>query len=322
MKKLIAILMLLPFGIFAQNSEFSNQKVTTIKVVSDSIVRNTDSVYISKIKSPSGRITNLKTSTFSSNSISTNTFSATQANATNANINFLNVGNSAIFNTFYSPLGAVDNLILNSAVNANPLFTDENGKISKESKSQFMSIPAVAFTPEKISPNESIVSNLAIGGIRHILNNGEVEGQSMANDHVFKLMTSLVFPLNNSDQNIIFKNAKICTYDKENSRDLAAVVYEVNSSVGQFPLVVNPKMVLRSVNNNSSYQCFDLKEGFGAEFSVDAANNSYYVGVFPIQAAIKSDEILQDPDLYISSWRTDDNPFLRLVHFIVEFKFQ
>ena len=317
MKKLIVILLFLPFGIFAQNSEISNQKITTIKVVSDSIVRNTDSVYISKIKSPAGRITSLKTSTLNANVIS-----GVQSNIATGTFINLFVNASSQLQNFSGNIGSVNELVIGSSISANPVFTDENGKITKESKSQFMSIPSVAFTPEKISPNESIVSNLAIGGIRHILNNGEVEGQSMANDHVFKLMAPLVFPLNNADQNIIFKNAKICTYDKENSRDLAAVVYEVNSSVGQFPLVVNPKMVLRSINNNSTYQCFDLKEGFGAEFPIDAANNSYYVGVFPIQAAVKSEDILQNPDTYLTPWRAEDNPFLRLVHFIVEYKFQ
>ncbi|MCP9770770.1 hypothetical protein EGI22_22935 [Lacihabitans sp. LS3-19] len=317
MKKLIAILVLLPFGLIAQNAEITNQSISTIKVVADSIVRNTDSVYISKIKSPAGRITSLKTSTLNANVIS-----GVQSNIATGTFTSLFVNASSQLQNFSGNIGSVNELVISSSISANPVFTDENGKVTKESKSQFMSIPAVAFTPENISPLESISSSLVVGGIRRFVNNGEVEGQSLANDHLFKLVAPLVFPLNNADQNISFVNARMCTYDKENSRDLAAVVYEVNSSVGQFPLVVNPKMVFRSANNNATYQCFDLKEGFGSAFPIDAANNSYYVGVFPVLASIKSDEILQDPDTYITPWRAEDNPFLRLVHFIVEYKFQ
>lgn len=317
MKNIFILLSLLPFLGFAQNSEISNQKITTIKVVADSLIRNTDSVYISKIKSPAGRISNLKTSTLNSNVIS-----GVQSNiATGTFINLFVNGSSQLQN-FTSNIGAINELVLGSVVSANPIFSDENGKIAKESKSQFMSIPAVSFTPENISPFESITNSFVIGGLRKFGNNGEVEGQSLAADHPFKLVSPLIFPLNNSDQNIIFLNAKICTYDKENTRDLAAVVYEVNSSVGQFPLVVNPKMVFRSVNNNATYQCFDLKEGFGSAFAIDAANNSYYVGVFPVMANTKSEDILQDPDTYLTPWRAEDNPFLRLVHFILEYKFQ
>jgi hypothetical protein len=316
MKKILLLLGISSYC-FAQNSEMSFQKMQTRKVIADSVVRNVDSVYISRFKSPAARISDLKT-----NALNANTISATQINATNASLNFLNVVNSAQFYSFSSPSGSIGELSLQTAVNANPVFGNQNGKLGKESNTQYLSIPAVAFIPEKISPLSAPQSNLAIGGIRRIVNNGEVEGQSLANDHMFKLVAPLVFPLNNADKNIIFEDAKICTYDKENPRDLVAVIYEVNSSDGQFPLIVNPKMVFRSKGNNASYKCFDLSDGAGKPFEIDGANNSYYLAVYPVAATATSEQILKDPELYIAPWVASDNPYLRLVHFIGAYKYQ
>ena len=302
---------------YSQNSEILNKSITTRKIVADSILKASDSLFVGKFKSPGARVDQLKTS-----SLTTKTLTANNGSITQAVITTLNVLVSSQLGNFIGNNGSVNELSISAAVDGNPLFSNENGYVTKVSQSQYLSIPAVAFIPDRISPIEAVVSNLARGGIRQILNNGEVEGQAQANDDIFRLVAPLVFPLNASNQNIKFQNAKMCVLDKENPRDLAAVVYEVNSSEGQFPLIVNPKMAFKSNGNSTNYQCFDLSQGGdGSPFDIESSDNSYYVAVFPVSSNVLIKDIIKNPTNFVQPWMID-NPFLRLVHFIVEYKFQ
>ena len=324
MNNKLILFVLLPFFGMAQNSEILPNQTISNKLVTDSIrVKSPDSIGISRFRSTGARINNLRTGSHSSQTIVSQTITAS-GNLSGQSGGFVNLsvsGNTSLNTVIAGAIGA-ESVIISGQTNANPLFVDSDGLLSKSSPMQYLSMPAAAFFPEQISPYQTQVGVFEMGQIRKFSADGQVEAQSKFNQDLYRLMAPLVYPLAPSFSALSVKDGKMCVLDNENARDLAALVYEVNDSQGQMSLLVNPKMVIRSDGAANIYRCFGLADkGAGTPFAVNATSNSYYVAVFPVSTAVPSEIILKEPLNHIITWQMD-NPSLKLVHYISHYDYQ
>lgn len=323
MNKKLILFVLWPFFGIAQNSEILPNQTVTNKLVTDSIrVKSPDSIGISRFRSTGARINNLRTGTHSSQTLVSQTITAS-GNISGQSGGFVNLsvsGNTSLNTVIAGTIGA-ESVIIPSQNFANPLFVDSDGKLTKSSPMQYLSLPAAAFFPEQISPFQTQVGAFEMGQIRKFSADGQVEAQSKFNQDLYRLMAPLVYPLTTNFSALFVRDGKMCVLDNENARDLAALVYEVNDSQGLTSLVVNPKMVIRSDGAANAYRCFGLADkGAGDPFAVNATSNSYFVAVFPVSTSVPSDIILKEPINHIISWQID-NPSLKLVHYISHYDY-
>jgi hypothetical protein len=323
MNKKLIILILLPFFGMAQNSEILPNQAVLNKLVTDSIrVKSPDSIGVSRFRSTGARINNLRTGAHSSQTVFSQTITAS-GNISGQSGGFVNLsvsGNTTLNTVMAGSVGAQSVIIPNQNF-ANPLFVDADGVLTKTSPMQYLSLPAVAFFPEQISPFQTQVGAFEMGQIRKFSADGQVEAQSKFNQDLYRLMAPLAYPLAPNFSALFVRDGKMCVLDNENARDLAALVYEVNDSQGQMSLLVNPKLVIRSDGATNTYRCFSLADkGAGIPFAVNATSNSYYVAVFPVASSVPSDIILKEPLNHILTWQMD-NPGLKLVHYVSHYDY-
>lgn len=313
-------LLTLPFLSAAQHSEVLLGHVKTPKLIVDSVEAIGDTLRVDLFQASGGRVVDLKSTFHHSRFRTGQNLTLTGVVAANAG-QFSNLNVSGLTNLGTTVTGgsaSFSSMRLTSFANANPLFQNRSGGLSKESEMQFKTVGAAAFHPERISPIEA-AGNFT-GQVSIFQNLGEVIGISPSNANPYRLIAPLEISLNSFGEleNIVIRNMKFCFFDSDGLVDLAAIIYRVNSSEGSSGLITEPMMGLKSSGLEPFYRCVEFKESDfreGNEFALDQSDNSYYISVYPIQPGSKIFETQPTP------WSIDQ-PGLKLVHVIVQYQHQ
>jgi hypothetical protein len=152
-----------------------------------------------------------------------------------------------------------------------PVFADNTGTLVKGAGSFYRTIPAADFDVTTVSATAGNYT----GGMKFFV------GGEMYSTGTTKLIAPIYLPLNTDQSNIKINSMTLCVVDNSVTSDLLLTAYEVNSSIGSAPLIVNTIGSVQSTLNNANHRCF--KTNSSMSYPIDSKNNSYYVEISPKQ---------------------------------------